>query len=200
MAPLRIGLTGNIGAGKSTVCREFERLGVPVYYADARAKVLMQEDPELTAAVRKAFGDKAYTDQGLLDRVYMAEQVFRKDKARERLNALVHPAVARDAERWHATQTAPYTLYEAAILFEIGARDRYDSIIVVDCPYPIRERRVMARDGISADQFRARARVQWDDEKKRSLADIVVVNDGRELILPQVLATHRRLLAQTPSG
>ena len=188
-----VGITGNIGAGKTTVCREFERLGVPVYYADTRAKQLMQENSELRAAIADAFGPEAYRTDGTLDRSWLAARVFGDGAALERLNALVHPAVARDAATWQSRQKAPYTLHEAAILLEIGSAEVYDAVVVVDCPRPIRERRVRERDGIDAAAFAARADKQWSDRRKRAAADFVVVNDGLTLLLPQVLRLDRRL-------
>lgn len=189
----RVGITGNIGAGKTTVCREFERLGIPVYHADERAKRLMVEDDSLRQGIISAFGAAAYTPTGL-NRALLSQSVFGDPDRLAVLNGLVHPAVARDAEQWHAAQTgAPYTLHEAAIILEIGAEAHYDSLIVVDCPLPLRQQRVLARDGGSAEAFVARASRQWSDERKRAAADHLIVNDGRSLLLPQVLQIDRRL-------
>ncbi|WP_116124482.1 dephospho-CoA kinase [Lewinella sp. IMCC34183] len=188
---LRIGITGNIGAGKTTVCREFERLGVPIYYADARAKALMNSDPELREGIVTHFGPASYTSGGDLDRAYLAERAFADAGKLAILNRLVHPAVARDAAAWHATQTTAYTLHEAAILLEIGAADDYDSLVVVACPYPTRQARVLARDGITSAAFAERAEKQWPDARKEAAADHLIHNDGRRLILPQVLGLHR---------
>ncbi len=189
----RIGITGNIGAGKTTVCREFERLGIPVYYADQRAKGLMSADPELRDAIEESFGSQAYHGDGQLNRSYLAERVFGDAAELARLNALVHPAVARDAVRWHAEQTTPYSLHEAAILFEIGADREYDALIVVAAPYRVRMARVMNRDHLSEAAFAARADQQWPDARKEAAADHLIVNDGRRLLLPQVLRTDRTL-------
>ena len=190
---LRIGITGNIGAGKTTVCRDFERLGVPVYYADVRAKELMNENPELRRSIADDFGVESYGPDGALNRPYLAERVFNDPAALARLNAYVHPTVAADAAAWHGRQTAPYTLHEAAILLEIGSREHYDGMIVVACPYPIRMARVMVRDGISETAFAARADKQWSDDRKEAAADFLIRNDGHHLLLPQVLATDRQL-------
>ncbi|NJB85281.1 dephospho-CoA kinase [Lewinella marina] len=187
----RIGITGNIGAGKTTVCGEFERLGVPVYYADERAKQLMVTDQELRGAILERFGAESYRVDGTVNRPYLAQRVFGDPAALAELNALVHPAVARDATRWHAEQRGPYTLHEAAILLEIGAQQKYEAMVVVDCPYPVRLARVVARDGISPEAFAARAAQQWSDDRKRAAADHVIINDGRHLILPQVLGLDR---------
>ncbi len=191
----RIGITGNIGAGKTTVAREFERLGIPVYYADERAKELMHVDHDLRKGIVEAFGDRAYLAGGQLNRAYLAQRVFGQEEALAKLNALVHPVVARDALGWHLAQPTPYTLHEAAILFEIGAAAEYDAIIVVTAPYPERLRRVMHRDGVGEEAVAARAARQWPEDRKTSAADILIVNDGRHLLLPQVLRTDRELRA-----
>ncbi|MTB53093.1 dephospho-CoA kinase [Lewinella sp. W8] len=187
-------VTGNIGSGKSTVCAEFSRLGIPVYYADAAAKRLMQEDPTLRDELVAAFGPRTYTAEGSLDRKWLAAEVFNNPPALERLNGLVHPAVGRDTVAWLKQQPeVPYALYEAAITLEIGQRDRFDGIIVVAAPYPVRCTRVLARDGMTEADFRARADRQWTDERKEAAADWVINNDGRQLLLPQILRLHQAL-------
>ena len=190
---LSIGITGNIGAGKTTVCRDFERLGVPVYYADHRAKELMNENERLRDLIQQDFGKEAYGPDGRLDRGYLARLVFNDPAALARLNGYVHPIVAADARDWQHRQQSPYTLHEAAIILEIGSRDRYDALIVVSCPYPIRQARVMQRDGIDAAAFAARADKQWSDERKDAAADYLVLNDGQHLLLPQILRIDGQL-------
>ena len=189
--PKRIGITGNIGAGKTTVCREFERLGVPVYYADDRAKQLMTENIGLRKAIISRFGEGAYSAEGL-NRVYLSSHVFGDVRALADLNSLVHPVVARDGAAWHREQTHPYTLHEAAILFEIDAAEEYDEVIVISCPVEVRRRRVMQRDAITAEQFEQRAARQWTDERKEAAADRLIRNDGRTLLLPQILRLDRQ--------
>ncbi|MGB3801530.1 MAG: dephospho-CoA kinase [Lewinella sp.] len=190
---LSIGITGNIGAGKTTVCRDFERLGVPVYYADARAKALMTEHAQLRQLITQDFGQESFTSEGQLNRAFLAEQVFHDPVALKRLNGYVHPVVAEDARAWHHRQTSLYTLHEAAIIFEIGSGEAYDAVIVVACPYPIRLGRVRERDGIDEAAFAARADKQWSDERKEAAADYLVHNDGNQLLLPQILRIDRQL-------
>ncbi|OAV44956.1 dephospho-CoA kinase [Lewinella sp. 4G2] len=193
--PPLIGLTGNIGSGKTTVGREFERLGIPVYYADAAAKRLMREDLELRVAIQDRFGKASYQTDGELNRTYLAEQVFGDDEALAALNALVHPAVHRDAESWRAGHHhAPYLLYEAAILLEIGRAHAFEAVLVVHAPLEERMRRVMARDGATEAAFQARAAKQWTDERKLAAADFIINNRGGDLIWPQILAHHQRFL------
>lgn len=190
--PRHFTITGNIGSGKTTVCREFERLGVPVYYADVRGKELMAEDAKLRAAIIDAFGSESYQPDGGLDRAYLAKRVFGDPAALDHLNSLVHPAVARDAAAWQERQTRPYTLHEAAIILEIDGANRFDGVIVVTCPYPIRLARVLQRDSISKEDFDRRAARQWSDERKEAAADYVIKNEGRHLLLPQILKLHRQ--------
>lgn len=188
----RIGITGNIGAGKTTVCQQFERLGVPVYYADREAKRLMTTDGPLKTSIIAQFGAQSYLASGALNRSYLADRVFGDPAALARLNSLVHPAVASDAAQWHAAHSAPYTLHEAAIIFEIGAAPSYDAVVVVTCPLDIRRHRVIARDGSAAD-FDRRAAEQWSDERKAAAATFLINNGGRALLLPQVLTLDRQL-------
>jgi dephospho-CoA kinase len=186
-------VTGNIGSGKSTVCRQFEQMDIPVYYADAAAKRLMHEDQTLISGLKAAFGEETYLSDGTLNRPWLAKKAFSDDKALTTLNSLVHPAVHRDAATWRSRQTAPYTLYEAAIVFELGRQDDFTGVIVVAAPEEIRKTRVMQRDGVDETAFQARAAKQWPDDKKESVADFLIVNDGRRLLLPQVLRLHRTL-------
>lgn len=193
-------ITGNIGSGKTTVCRIFERLGIPVYYADAAAKRLMLEDEGLKSDLISAFGSKTYQEDGGLNRSWLAAKAFSDDKALAILNGLVHPAVHRDAERWKLIHTeVPYTLYEAAIVFEIGGQDRFDSVVVVTAPEDVRQERVITRDSSTPEAFAARAAKQWPDDKKEAAADHIIRNDGHQLLLPQVLHLHRLLVKQSHS-
>ncbi|MEO0733135.1 MAG: dephospho-CoA kinase [Bacteroidota bacterium] len=187
-------LTGNIGAGKSTVARLFAELRVPTYFADAAAKRLMTEDAELIAELKSAFGEDTYLPDGSLNRAWLAKRVFNDLAALDRLNGLVHPVVHRDAATWRSQQTAPYLLYEAAIVLEIGRGKDFAGIIVVTAPYNERRTRVRARDQVTDEQFAARAAKQWPDARKEAAADFLIHNDGKQLLLPQVLRLHRQLL------
>lgn len=184
-------ITGNIGSGKTTVCREFERLGIPVYYTDTAAKRLMVEDAELVAGLKATFGDETYLPDGSLNRKWLAAKAFADDASLQRLNALVHPAVHRDADSWLARQSAPYCLYETALVYEINAVDRFAGIVVVAAPEAVRRERVIARDQTTPEAFAARAAKQWPDTQKEAAADYLIVNDGKRLILPQVLGLDR---------
>lgn len=193
---LRVGITGGIGSGKTTVCRIFESLGVPVYYADDRAKWLIGHDADLKAGIVALLGESAYLPDGNYNRAWVGGIVF-QDKAKlAALNALVHPAVERDSQQWHAEQIAkgaPYTLKEAALLVESGGYRFMDALIVVTAPEALRIARVVARDGTSAEAVQARMANQLPESAKLELADYVVKNDGEHLLIPQVQAIHRQL-------
>lgn len=192
---LKVGITGGIGSGKSTVCRVFEWLGIPVYYADERAKWLMTHDPDLRKEIIGLFGAGAFLPDGSLNRVHIAALAFRDAGLLQRLNGLVHPAVHRDGEAWHQAQVAPYTLREAALLYESGGYRLVDKMIVVTAPAELRIRRVMARDNVERTAVEARMAKQWPEEEKVALADFVIRNDEQTAILPRIVEVHRRLLA-----
>lgn len=187
-----VGITGGIGSGKTTACQVFEQLGIPVYYADARAKQLMANSPQLKSKIVQAFGDKAY-DNGVLNRVYLAKEVFNSKDKLSVLNGLVHPAVADDFVEWlEANKSADYVLKEAAILFESGAYHNVDVTVLVIAPEETRIERVVKRDGTTREDVLRRIKNQWAQERKAKLADHILNNDGQELLVPQVLALHQR--------
>jgi dephospho-CoA kinase len=193
---LKVGITGGIGSGKTTICKIFETLGIPVYYADGRAKWLMVNDPRLVAGVKKMFGEQAYFSHGALNRQYLADTVFSDPEKLQQLNQLVHPAVADDSSRWQNGQIGvPYTLKEAALLFESKNHLVLDKVITVSCPEAIRLKRVMERDKMSEAEVRARMERQMPEEEKVKLADYIIYNDGKKGLVPQVMAIHQQLLA-----
>ena len=197
---LNIGITGGIGSGKTTVCRLFELFGIPVYYADPRAKALMTEDPELIEQIKSIFGEAAYLPDGSLNRKHIAGIAFNDKSRLAMLNAVVHPAVARDGEQWQAQQAvAPYTLKEAALLFESGSYKQLDKVITIFAPRELRIQRVLRRDQSDRAAVEARMDKQMSEEEKLRLADFVIYNDGQRLLLPQVVTIHRQLLALSDS-
>ncbi|HXS56588.1 MAG TPA: dephospho-CoA kinase [Hanamia sp.] len=192
---LRIGLTGGIGSGKSTVARIFEVLGVPVYDADSAAKRLMQEDEELKNKIKNSFGEEAYKN-GILDRKYLAREVFVKSEKIDLLNSLVHPATIKDASEWMEKQIAPYIIKEAALIFESGSEKNLDYVIGVQAPLSLRLQRTIDRDHITIEQVKARMDHQMDEEQKMRLCNYVIVNDEQQLLVPQVLELHEKLISQ----
>ncbi len=188
-----VGLTGGIGAGKSTVAKIFAVLGIPVYYADARARDLMNHDPALRAGIIDLLGSNAYQND-TLNRSFVAEKVFQDPVLLERLNALVHPAVGANYQGWHKLQQTPYTLEEAALLFENGAFLHMDAVINVHADRDIRIQRVVDRDGVSVNQVEARMDNQWPDNRRELMADYTIDNTGQHALIPQVLEIHRAII------
>lgn len=192
---LKIGITGGIGSGKTTVSKVFEVLGVPVFYADDHAKRVMVEDDVLIAAIKQEFGSEAYFADGSLNRKYIANIVFSDAVRLEKLNAIVHPATFRTFDAWVAqVGHVPYILKEAALLFEACSYKLCDKAIMVYAPLEVRINRVMRRDGISREEVLARNAKQMPDDEKIKLADYTIVNDDTELVIPQVLALHQQFL------
>lgn len=189
---LKIGLTGGIGSGKSTVAKIFELLGVPVYYADAASKRLYQTDKELMAAMKKHFGEDIYTHEQL-NRSKLAAIVFSDEKKLALLNDLVHPPTIKDAQEWIAKQTTPYVIKEAALIFESGSASDLDFIIGVGSPQHLRIKRVMDRDGVSREEVLSRMKRQIDEDMKMRLCDFIIENNEQQLVIPQVLSLHQKL-------
>lgn len=188
-----IGLTGGIGSGKTTVANFFKELGIPVYIADDEAKSLMNTSTEVKSRIIGLLGEKAYPD-GILDRKYVAAQVFNSPEKLEKLNSIVHPAVATDFENWKNSQNSPYVIYEAAILFEKGGHKKCDAVILVTAPYEERIKRLKNRDKSSEEDIEARMKHQWSDSKKRKLADFEIKNLNLQKTREQVRKLHEIIL------
>ena len=191
---IRVGITGGMGSGKSSVCRMFALLGVPVYDCDAEAKRLMENDAATVSAIKGAFGESTYR-QGHLDRSTLAQRVFGDSAALARLNGIVHPAVARDFEQWTKRideEKVPYVLIESAILFESGLEKGLDAVVAVVSPMELRIARSMARDGSDRSMVRARIAAQMDDRERNMKADYIMVNDERHLLWIRALALDRK--------
>jgi dephospho-CoA kinase len=193
---LKIGITGNIGGGKTTVSKVFEVLGIPVFYADAAAKKVMTADPELISNLKKTFGKAAYFDDGSLNREYIASVVFNDEKQLAKLNSMVHPAVFRAFDTWVSqVNDAPYVMKEAALLFESSSYKMCDKTIMVTAPLELRIKRVVQRDKLTREEILKRNARQYSEEKKIELADFVIRNDDTELVIPQVLQLHEQFLS-----
>jgi len=193
---LKIGLTGGIGSGKTTVAAIFETIGIPVYYADDAAKRLMNTNEELKEAILKNFGEASYKNAEL-DRKYLAGIVFNNKEKLDLLNSLTHPVTIKDAADWMSRQTAPYVIKEAALLFESGAAELLDKVIGVYAPQHIRVQRVMQRDGLPAEDVMKRISRQIDEEMKMKLCDFVITNNEQVLVIPQVLELHQKLVGMS---
>lgn len=196
---LKVGITGGIGSGKTTVCKLFEALGVAVYYADDRAKFLMQHEHFLIDQLKQNFGEDIY-DHGQLNRAMLAQKVFGNKEQLALLNSLVHPVVFRDTERWYQEQLTakpPYVLKEAALLVETGAYKLLDQLIVVSAPLDVRLQLVVARDKVAAAEVTQRMNNQLAEEEKLKLADFVIENNSDlEALKIQVEKIHQALIEQ----
>lgn len=191
---LKIGLTGGIGSGKSTVAKIFEVLGIPVYYADKEAKRLMNEDEQLKKNIAKLFGSAAYKNDQL-DRKYISSIVFSDQLKLQQLNKLVHPLTKKDGEEWMKRQHTSYAIHEAALIFEASVNDRLDYVIGVSSPLNLRIQRTMERDKVSEAEILKRMKHQLDEETKMSKCDFILFNDERQLLIPQVIALDKKLKA-----
>jgi len=186
---LQIGVTGGIGSGKSTVCKIFQSLGIPVYDADSRAKKLMQENARLVEDIKNEFGNDSYLSSGAINRDYLAKVAFGDPEKVKRLNALVHPVVADDYSKWVSDQTAVYVVKEAALLIESGSYLQLDKLIVVTAPTPLRIDRIKSRDSFRSQQeIEAIIANQLSDEERESKADCIIKNDESELLIEQILS------------
>ncbi len=186
----RLGITGGIGSGKSLVCSILEKFGIPVYYADKEARRLMNTSADLKLAIKDVFGEEIYPD-GELDRQEMGRRIFGEPDLLNEINRMVHPVVREDFIKWsESCENVPYVIEEAAILFESGAVSEMDASVLIYAPKQLRIERVMARDGLSRSEVEKRINMQMDEEEKKRLADRVILNDEKKLLLPQLVALH----------
>ncbi len=190
---LKVGLTGGIGAGKSTVAHIFEVLGIPVYHADQEAKRLMQTNPSLIEKIKIAFSEKAYAE-GILDRKFLSSLVFNDNQKLEMLNSIVHPFTIQDGKEWMEKQNSPYAIKEAALIFESGSQGEFDTIIGVFAPPAMRIHRTIQRDHVEREKVLNRMEKQLDENIKMKLCDHVLINNEQTLLIPQVIALHYKLL------
>lgn len=188
-----MGLTGGIGSGKTTVAKMFQELGVPLYIADDRAKVLMNESLLIKDKLVGLFGGEAYIN-GSLNRPFLAKSIFDDANLLKEMNAIVHPEVGKDFSNWKTQQDALYVLKEAAIIFENDLQSQYDIIITVIADLDQRIARVMARDNSNREKILAIVKNQWSDEQKIALSDFVITNDDLDQSMDQVLIIHQKIM------
>lgn len=191
---IKIGLTGGIGSGKTTVAKLFEILSIPVYYSDLRAKHLIHNNPIIISNIKNSFGENSYDSYGNYNSKYIAGIVFQENEKREQLNQIVHPHVYQDREDWLKKQESPYCIIENAIIYEIGQQGYYDKIIVVQTNDKIRIQRIMKRDGLSKQDVQYRIQSQMPQEKKQKLADFLIFNNGELSVIKQVIEINQRIL------
>lgn len=179
--------TGGIGSGKSFVVGIFRAMGIPAYDSDAAAKSLYDRDPQLLAAVAEVAGQEIISPDGSLDRIQLASRIFNDMEVRRKVEALVHPAVARDFARWAEMQASDIVLIESAILLEKPVDGiKPDYVVVVTAPEDLRIERVCARDNKTPEQVALRISLQWSDEQRVALADFTVDNSGSVPLVPQI--------------
>lgn len=186
MGKILIGITGGIGSGKTVVSDILRVKEIPVYDADNESKRLIVSDDTLKSKLTQLLGDDIYFADGSLNRKLMASKIFHDKDLITQVNQIIHPAVGRDFSCWAEKQKSPIVATECALLFESGLNKRIDYSIMVYAPLPIRIQRAMQRDNATREQIEARIKNQMDDDKKRDLADFVIMNDNRTAILPQV--------------
>ena len=198
--PLQIGVTGGIGSGKSVVCRVFETLGIPVYYADERAKWPPAHDPILNADIVRVLGGRAYDSLGRYNRTWVASQVFAEPALLNQLNAVIHPRVFADTARWVTEQAdKPYVIKEAALMRAAGDGNTLDRVIVVQAPATVRIGRIRQRDPHrSVQEIQHIIDRQVGDDERLQLADYVLLNDESQLLLPQIVRLHEEFSSAHP--
>jgi len=193
---IKVGITGGIGAGKSFVSKIFASMGIPIYNADFRAKWILQNNPILIEEIKQVFGANIYTAENKLNRLALAKIVFNDKKLLAKLNSMVHPAVAKDSDDWfvNLSRSKAYALKEAALLYETGTHEKLDKVIVVSAPREVRINRVVHRDSASRADVLARMDKQLPESDKVKLADYVIVNDGKQTIIPQIWKVHQQVI------
>lgn len=192
---LKIGITGGIGSGKSTVCRVFSVMGIPVFEADKVARKLMDTDEEIHEKLVRLFGAAVYLPDQTVNRKYLAGIVFKDPSLLAQLNEIVHPVVRKTFFDWCERQKSPYIIHEAAILFESGFYKMMDKTITVVTNEDERIQRVMKRDGITMELVKERIKNQWSDEERMKLADFVIGNNDDQLIIPQIIEIDKKIKA-----
>ncbi len=188
----RIGLTGNMGSGKSTIARIFEVLRVPVFYSDDVARQLYQRN-DVEKELALLFPDNDFYKNGIFQKSELSALVFSNPESLQKINQLIHPLVEQEFQLWVIDyKHEPYVVQESAIIFENSLQHRFKSVVHVSAPLEIRLQRIMNRDHLEKNQVEARMSNQLPEESKRSLADFVIENDGKQLLIPQVMWLHKQ--------
>jgi len=188
-----VGLTGGIGSGKTTVAKQFLEIGIPVYIADEEAKRLMRRSKIIKRKLIKLFGKEAYVGEEL-NKPFLANIIFNDKNYLQKMNAIVHPKVARHFEKWVLKQEAPYIIKEVAILFENGGHNTCDFVITVTAPIETRIKRLLKRDNTSYEKIEAIMKNQWTDEEKVKQSHFVIENIELENTKKQVVKIHKEIL------
>lgn len=188
----RIGITGNIGSGKSLVCKIFNHLGINTFFSDEETKKLYLL-PDIKEQILNYFNDEVYFKDGSLNKKLLSYHLFRNHKALQFIEEILYPKLNATFDKWCERQTTNYVLFESAILFEKKFSDQFEKIIFVSAPEDIRLQRTMIRDRCNEENVRARMRLQWDEDTKKAESDFIIFNDGDKMLIPQVLEIHKIL-------
>jgi dephospho-CoA kinase len=192
---LKIGITGGIGSGKTTVCKVLKLLGIPIYFADDEAKKILDTSIDVKTNIINTFGIEVIDTNGIIDRKKLALKIFNNKENLEKLNSIVHPAVAKHFENWlHENKSAKYILKEAAILFESKAYKAVDKVITVTAPIELKIQRAMQRDNTDRASIEQRIKNQLSDEEKIKRSHFIIYNDEQQLLIPQIIDIHHKLI------
>jgi len=189
----KIGLTGGIGSGKTYISNIFKSLGIPLFNSDIEAKILMNSSKKLISQIKKEFGEDIYTNENF-NKEKLSSIVFSNSDKLQKLNSLVHPIVKEEFDNWCKKQTSPYVIKEAAILFESNSHLGLDAVICVSAPLELRMERLLKRDNSSEKEIKKRIENQISQEEKENLSDYIIVNDEKDLLLPQIIKIHEKLI------
>jgi dephospho-CoA kinase len=190
---LKLGVTGGIGSGKTSVCKVFTVLGIPVFSTDRIAREIMDSNQDIISRINSIAGKDLYSN-GFLDRMSLASLIFNNHTLLEKVNSLVHPVVFDHFTSWEKNQTAPYVIMEAAILFESGASKYVDKVVTIVAPEEERLNRATMRSKLSRKQVLERIKNQLDDETRIKLSDYVIYNSENDMIIPAILEIHEDIL------
>ena len=190
---LKIGITGGIGSGKTTICQIFRMFGIPVFEADERAKILLDNNEKIKNGLIHLFGKGIYIPGNGVDRKKLAEIIFNDEIQLQKVNSLVHPEVRVDFQNWLEEQNPPYIIHEAAILFESGFYKMMDFTILISAPEEMRIKRIVERENVDAEKVKERIQRQWTDDEKRKFASFEIVNDNSSLIIPQIIKIDKNI-------
>ena len=189
----KIGITGGIGSGKTYVAAVFQSLGIPIFYSDIQSKKLMISSEKLIKLLKEEFGNDIYKDSDL-NKEKLSSIVFNDKSKLEKLNSLVHPIVKKEFNNWCKKQTSSYIIKEAAILFESNSHLGLDAVICISAPLELRKKRLLKRDNSTEKEIQNRIENQISQEKKEKLSDYIIINDEKDLLLPQIIKIHEALI------
>ena len=182
---LKIGITGGIGSGKSYVCQILEKMGYAIFYSDLEAKKLMIQNKELIQQIKNIIGEHAYLNNEL-NKPIIRNFLYQNDVNKEKLNALIHPFVYQEFEKWADSIQKEIVFNESALLFETDSYKRFNKTILVTAPEEIRIKRLIIRDCLNVEEIKKRFNAQLNDTIKIKKADYIIENDDKKLIIPQI--------------